>query len=106
MDIRQIIVNSDDFLKKCVYRKVYKYTNIYVNKGVNMSVTISVRVDDEVKRNIEELGYQPGEYLKKILIRELKKETARKTLSWLKVHRMKAQGKSTEKLIRKDRDLR
>ena len=71
-----------------------------------MSVTISVRVDDEIKRNIEELGYQPGEYLKKILIRELKKERARKTLSWLKIHRMKALGKSTEELIRADRDLR
>ena len=25
-----------------------------------MSVTISVRVDDDVKREIEELGYRPG----------------------------------------------
>jgi hypothetical protein len=71
-----------------------------------MSVTISIRVDDEIKRNIEELGYQPGEYLKKILIRELKKERARKTISWLKTHRLKTKGKPTEELIREDRDSR
>jgi len=71
-----------------------------------MSVTISIRVDDEIKRNIEELGYQPGEYLKKILLRELKKERARKTISWLKAHRMKTKGKSAEELIRGDRDSR
>jgi hypothetical protein len=70
-----------------------------------MSVTISIRVDDEIKKNIEELGYQPGEYLKKILIRELKKERARKTMSWLKKNRMKTQGKPVEELIREDRDL-
>jgi hypothetical protein len=71
-----------------------------------MSVTISIRVDDEVKRSIEDLGYNPGEYLKKILIRELKRERARNTLSWLKDHRLKTKGKSTEKQIREDRDLR
>lgn len=71
-----------------------------------MSVTISVRVDEEIKKNIEELGYQPGEYLRKILIRELKKEQARNTISWLKKNRLKPKGKSTEDLIRKDRDTR
>ena len=64
-----------------------------------MSVTISVRVDDEIKQRIEELGYLPGEYLKKILIRELKKDRAKKTLSWLKKHRLKTEGKATEEQI-------
>ncbi|MEE9151186.1 MAG: antitoxin [Thermoplasmata archaeon] len=71
-----------------------------------MSVTISIRVDDDIKKNIEELGYQPGEYLKKILIRELKKERSRNTISWLKKNRLKTKGKSTEDLIREDRDSR
>jgi hypothetical protein len=71
-----------------------------------MSVTISIRVDEVIKQNIEELVYQPGEYLKKILIRELKKERAKKTLSWLKTNRLKTKGKPTEELIREDRDSR
>jgi hypothetical protein len=69
-----------------------------------MSVTISIRVDDEIKENIEELGYKPGDYLKKILIQELKKEQSKKALLWLKKHRLKTIGKTAEELIRKDRD--
>lgn len=95
-----IIKNSN------VSKKYIIYVNIYVNTGVNMSVTISIRVDEKIKQNIEELGYQPGEYLKKILIRELKKEHARKTISWLKTHRLKTKEKSVEEQIREDRDLR
>jgi hypothetical protein len=71
-----------------------------------MSVTISIRVDEEIKRGIEDLGYHPGEYLKKILLKELKKEQARKTISWLKKNRLKAKEKSAEDLIREDRDNR
>ncbi len=69
-----------------------------------MSVTISIRVDDEIKENIEQLGYKAGDYLKKILIRELKKEQSKKALSWLKKHKIKTRGKAAEELIRKDRD--
>jgi hypothetical protein len=71
-----------------------------------MSVTISIRVDDEIKKSIEDLGYQAGEYLKKILIRELKKEQSKNALSWLKTHRLKTKGKSVEEQIREDRDSR
>ena len=71
-----------------------------------MSVTISIRVDDDIKRNIEELGYQPGEFLKKILIRELRKERSKKTLKWLNAHRLKVKGESSEKQIRRYRDSR
>ena len=69
-----------------------------------MSVTISIRVDDEVKENIEELGYKPGDYLKKILIQELKKEQSKKALVWLKNNKIKTKGKTAEELIRRDRD--
>jgi hypothetical protein len=78
--------------------------NIYVNKGVNMSVTISIRVDEDIKQNIEALGYKPSDYLKKILIQELKKERSKKALAWFKKHRIKTKGNTAEELIRKDRD--
>lgn len=71
-----------------------------------MSVTISVRVDDEVKKEIEELGYTPSEYIRKILIQELKKERSRRAVAWLKAHRLPAGEKPVEEEIREDRDLR
>ncbi len=71
-----------------------------------MSVTISVRVEDEIKQAIEELGYKPGEYMKKILIQELKKERSRRALAWIKNHRLETKGKPAEELIREDRDSR
>lgn len=80
--------------------------NIYVNKGVNMSVTISVRVDEDVKNEIEAMGYKPGEYIRRILIAELKKERGREALSWLREHRLKSKGIPSEELIRADRDSR
>ncbi len=69
-----------------------------------MSVTISIRIDEELRDSIEDLGFTPGEYLKMILIKELKKEQARRTLNWLKKNRLKGQVKSSEDLIREDRD--
>jgi hypothetical protein len=71
-----------------------------------MSVTISVRVDEEVKNEIEAMGYKPGEYIRRILIAELKKERGNEALSWLSEHRLKRKGKPSEELIRADRDSR
>lgn len=71
-----------------------------------MSVTLSIRVDDEVKKEIEELGYDPSEYVKKVLIKELKKERSRRALAWLEAHRLPPGKKSVEEEIRKERDSR
>lgn len=86
--------------------KVYIAANIDVHKGVTMSVTISIRVDDKVKKEIEELGYTPSEYIKKILIQELRKEHSRRAVTWLKANRLPAGEKSVEEEIREDRDLK
>lgn len=69
-----------------------------------MSVTLSIRVDDKIKKEIEELGYNPSEYIEKILIRELKKERSRRALAWLEAHRLPPGGEPVEEEIRKDRD--
>jgi hypothetical protein len=69
-----------------------------------MSVTISIRIDEDVRDSIEDLGFTPGEYLKMILIKELKKERARRTLEWLKKNRLKGLAKSSEDMIREDRE--
>jgi len=71
-----------------------------------MSVIVSIRIEDSIKRSIEDLGYTPGEYIKKILAQEINKEKARKTLEWLKEHRIKTKGEPSWKMIRKDRDSR
>jgi hypothetical protein len=69
-----------------------------------MSVTISIRIDEELRDSIEDMGFTPGEYLKMILIKELKKERSRRTLNWLKKNRLKGLARSSEDLIREDRD--
>ena len=71
-----------------------------------MSVTISVRVEDDIKNDIEDLGYKPGEYLKMILYQEIQKEKSKKALQWLKDHRLNTDGTTVEDKIRKDRDSR
>ena len=69
-----------------------------------MSLTISVRVEDKIIQEIEGLGYKPGEYLKKILYKELQKEQAQKALTWLEKNKFKIIKNSAEELIREDRD--
>lgn len=71
-----------------------------------MSTTISVRVDEGLKKEIEELGYKPGEYIKMILVHELQKERAKRAISWLKAHKLPSGGKTVEEEIREDRDSR
>ena len=78
--------------------------NIYVYRYVDMSAVISIRIDDQIKQSIEELGYKPSEFLKKILFSELKKEQAKKALNWIKNNRIKTKGKMVEELIREDRE--
>jgi hypothetical protein len=69
-----------------------------------MSVTISIRVDERIIQTIEDLGYSPGEYLKNILMDQLKKEQAKSALNWLKKNKIKSKIKTSEELIRTDRD--
>ncbi len=69
-----------------------------------MSVTISVRVEDHVKREIEELGYTPSEFLRHLLERELRRERSRKALAWINEHRIPLGGTPAKRLVREDRD--
>ena len=71
-----------------------------------MSATISIRVEDEIKGEIECLGYKPGEYLKRVLLQELKRERSLRALKWIKKHRLENEEKPAEALIREDRDSR
>ncbi|UCH88218.1 MAG: hypothetical protein JSV49_08105 [Thermoplasmata archaeon] len=71
-----------------------------------MGAVISIRVDDEIKKEIEKIGYTPSEFIKKILIQELKREQSKRALGWLKNNRLKKGKKSVEDQIREDRDKR
>ena len=71
-----------------------------------MSVTISVRVEDHVLEDINRMGYKPGEYMKRVLIRDLRRMKSKKALSWLKENRIESVAGSSRELIRKDRDSR
>ena len=71
-----------------------------------MSVIISIRVEDTTVKEIEEMGYKPGDYTKKALEKTLRKEKSRRALEWLEKHRLPAGGKTGTELIREDRDSR
>jgi len=77
---------------------------VYIS--VNMSMTLSIRIENKVREEIEALGYTPSTFLKRILLRELKKEKAKRALSWLKENRLSSDGKVAEETIREDRDSR
>ena len=101
-----ILYVAQKLFKVRIIGKGYITASTDVHRSVTMSVTISVRVDDEIKREIEELGHTPSEYIRKILIRELKKEHSQKALAWLKTHRLPSEEKSVEEEIREERDSR
>lgn len=69
-----------------------------------MSVTISVRVDDQVKEDIEKLGYTPGEFTKQALIKELKRLKSQNALEYFKENPLPPGDEPVEVMIRKDRD--
>ena len=71
-----------------------------------MSVVISIRVEEDVKVEIEKMGYAPGEYIRDLVEKDIKKKRARKALDWLSEHRLPAGGPNAEDLIRMDRDSR
>ena len=71
-----------------------------------MSVTISIRIEEEVKTEIENMGYKPGEYVKMLLERDLSKERTRNALKWLKENMLPEGGENAEDMIRRDRDSR
>lgn len=97
---------AQKLLKAQIIGKVHITISTDVYRSVTMSVTISIRVDDDIKKQIEELGYTPSEYIRKILIQELKKEHSQRALVWLKTHRVQSGEKSVEEEIREDRDSR
>ncbi len=69
-----------------------------------MSVTISVRVDDQVKADIEKLGYTPGEFTKQALLNELKRMKVRNAMDYFKENPLPPGDEPVEVMIRKDRD--
>jgi len=105
-----VAVERSEYIKVAVGSRkkgnvyIFVYLNVYLS--VNMSVTLSVRIDTKVKEEIEALGYAPSTFLKKVLLRELKKEQARRALSWLKENRLDPGEGAVEEAIREDRDSR
>ena len=77
---------------------------IYVYGSVYMSEIISVRVDDDIKKEIEKMGYTPSEFVKAVILKEIKRERSKMALEWLKKNRIKGGKRPVEDNIREDRD--
>ncbi len=69
------------------------------------SVVVSVRIPVEVKRGIEELGYEPARFAKQAILDAIKREKSKKALAWLKEHRV-VLDEDVSVTIRRDRDDR
>jgi len=62
-----------------------------------------VRIPEEVKRGIEELGYEPTRVAKQAILDAIRRERSKKALAWLKEHRF-ALDEDVSVTIRRDRD--
>ena len=71
-----------------------------------MSAVISVRVEDDIKEEIERLGHNPSDYLRALLLRELRRDRSARAIEWLKKNRLPAGKQPSYHSIRQDRDSR
>ena len=71
-----------------------------------MSVTVSVRLDENEIKAIEEMGLKPGEFIKELVRKELKKRRALDTLEWLRENLIDAPEPDSTQIIRELRDSR
>lgn len=69
------------------------------------SAVVSVRIPEEVKRAIEELGYEPARFAKQAILDAIRRERSKKALVWLKEHRV-VLDEDVSVMIRRDRDDR
>jgi len=87
-----------------VYNNVYIFVNRYVSDI--MSVTVSIRIEEDELEEIRDLGLNPGELIRDLLRKELRKKRVQKTLSWLKENRVETEGTDSTEIIRDLRDSR
>lgn len=87
-----------------VYNNVYIFVNRYVSDI--MSVTVSIRIEEDELEEIRDLGLNPGELIRDLLRKELRKKRVQKTLSWLKENRVETEGPDSTEIIRDLRDSR
>jgi len=64
-----------------------------------------VRIPEEVKRGIEELGYEPTRFAKQAILDAIRRARSKKALAWLKEHRF-ALDEDVSVTIRRGRDDR
>ena len=69
-----------------------------------MSITISVRVEDQIKEDIEKLGYTPGDFTKRALMKELKRVKHQNAMDYFKENPLPPGEEPVEVMIRRDRD--
>lgn len=70
------------------------------------TVVVSVRIPEEVKKEIEELGFKVHVFVKEAIHKELKRRKREKALEWIKNNRVpgKELGFDSVKVIREMRE--
>jgi predicted transcriptional regulator len=72
---------------------------------LSKSVVLSVRIPEEVKKSIEELGYEPTRFAKDAILDAIERERAKRSLTWIRGHMLTMEEGVTE-IIRHDRNNR
>jgi hypothetical protein len=69
------------------------------------SVVLSLRIPEGIKRDIEDLGYEPTKFVKQAILDAIKRERSKRALEWIKENRITMEEEVSE-IIRHDRDTR
>lgn len=71
------------------------------------TVVIAIRVPEEVKKEIEELGFKVHVFVKEAVEEELKRRRSEEALRWIKANRVpgKEIGFDSVKVIRRMREM-
>ncbi|MDY6966174.1 MAG: hypothetical protein SVM80_09470 [Halobacteriota archaeon] len=69
------------------------------------SIVLSVRIPEEVKKDIENLGYEPTKFTKQAILDAIRREQSKRALEWIKANMITIEGEVSE-IIRHYRDDR
>jgi len=75
-------------------------------KTLEKKVVISVRVPEEIKKDIEKLGFEVSEFVKEAIVEELRRRRSEEAMKWIRANKVpgKEIGFDSVKTLRQTRE--
>jgi len=75
-------------------------------KTLEKKVVISVRVPEEIKKDIEKLGFEVSEFVKEAIVEELRRRRSEEAMKWIRANKVpgKEIGFDSVKTLRQMRE--